>query len=258
MLGHHLKTAQTIGKGVAVKQVYVAETVKYEEEWYLALTIDRENYTPAIILSKTGGVDIETMAKEHPEKLFMFPFQISSGITSSLTVEIAKRLGLEPRESQNLEHILKGLYNIFVEKDATLLEVNPLVRSADGTLTCLDAKFSFDNAAEKRQKDLFALRDKEHEIAEEVDAEKYGLVYVRMDGNIGNVVNGAGLAMATNDAIGLHGGASANFLDAGGQATKETMQQAFAIIMRDERVKTIFVNIYGGKWPLGNDCIDAL
>lgn len=248
MLQSRLITKQTGDRGLVVEQVYVAEILEFEEEWYLAMTIDRENYTPAIIISKKGGVDIETVAKEHPEELFTFHFKISEGITGKLVGQIAKSLNASADESKNLETLLNGMYKIFVDKDATLLEINPLVRTADNNFTCLDAKFTFDNAAEKRQKDLFALRDSQHEIPEEVEAEKYGLVYVRMEGNIGNVVNGAGLAMATNDAIGLYGGASANFLDAGGQATKNTMLKAFAIIMRDERVKTIFVNIYGGMY----------
>ena len=138
------------------------------------------------------------------------------------------------------------MHKLFKDKDATLLEVNPLVKSEGGRFTCIDAKFSFDNAAEKRQKDIFALRESTPSEANEMEAEKYGLVYIRLDGNIGNVVNGAGLAMATNDAIALHGGASANFLDAGGQATKETIIKAFEIILRDERVKCVLVNIYGG------------
>ncbi|KAJ4328885.1 hypothetical protein N0V84_000673 [Fusarium piperis] len=137
------------------------------------------------------------------------------------------------------------MFEIFSEKEAINLETN-LLCTLDGQLICSDSGFFFDDAAQKRQPDLFALRDSAQEIQEEVEAEKYGLVYVRMDGNIGNVVNGAGLAMATNDAISLYGGSSANFLDAGGQATKETMLQAFGIIMRDERVKAILVNIYGG------------
>ncbi|KAF2093356.1 succinate-CoA ligase [Rhizodiscina lignyota] len=246
MLGHRLKTKQTPSKGLKVDKLYVVETIKYHDEWYLAMTIDREQYKPAIIISKSGGVDIETMAKESPEKLLTFHFNLTQGITAELISEISRALRTSVAETKNLEQILSRMHSLFVSKDATLLEINPLVRSSDSTFTCLDAKFSFDNAAEKRQQDLFALRDVEHEVSEELEAEKYGLVYVRMDGNIGNVVNGAGLAMATNDAIAHSGGASANFLDAGGQATKETMMKAFEIILRDERVKTILVNIYGG------------
>ncbi|KAF7558231.1 hypothetical protein G7Z17_g90 [Cylindrodendrum hubeiense] len=246
MIGHRLKTKQTTRDGIKVTQLYVAETIQYEDEWYLALTLDRESYTPVIVISKKGGVNIETTAKENPDDLHSFKFSLTRGITHELISEVSARLEPSPMEVKSLGNILIRLYNLFVSKDATLLEINSLARSSNGTFTCLDARFTFDSAAEKRQKELFALRDAESEIEEELEAEKHGLIYIKMDGNIGNVVNGAGLAMATNDAISDHGGASANFLDAGGQATKETMQKAFEIIMRDERVRTILVNVYGG------------
>lgn len=247
MLGHKLITKQTGEAGLTVNRLYVVEPIKYDDEWYLAMTIDREKYAPALIVSKSGGVDIEQVAKQSPEKLLNFNFSLSKGITPELVAEVANALGTSPTETKNLEQMLRNMHKLFASKDAILLEINPLVRSkANGTFTALDAKFSFDNAAEKRQQDLFAMRDATTEVAEEVEAEKYGLVYVRMDGNIGNVVNGAGLAMATNDAIAYHGGSSANFLDAGGQATKQTMIKAFEIILEDPRVKTILVNIYGG------------
>lgn len=250
MLGHRLKTKQTGQQGLKVNKVYVAETIKYNDEWYLAFTIDREMYSPAIIISKSGGVDIETMAKEHPEQLLTFHYNISEGITPDLIKRISSSLGTSAKETENLDNILTRMHNVFTAKDATLLEINPLVRSENGDFTCLDAKFSFDDAASPRQKELFALADSEdieQDQSTEMEAKQYDLVYIRLDGNIGNVVNGAGLAMATNDAIAFHGGASANFLDAGGQATKETMQKAFEIILRDERVKVILVNIYGGE-----------
>lgn len=246
MFGQWLKTKQTTGDGIKVNQIYVAESIEHDDEWYLALTLDRENYTPVVVVSKKGGVDVEKLAKEKPDELHSFKFSLTSGITAELVSRISECLKLPPKEVESLRKTLTGLYNLFVAKDATLLEINPLARSSNGTFTCLDAKFTFDPAAEKRQKELFALRDREKEVEEELEAEKYGLIYIKMDGNIGNVVNGAGLAMATNDAISDHGGTSANFLDAGGQATKETMQKVFEIILRDERVKTILVNVYGG------------
>lgn len=252
MLGHRLITKQTGEKGLQVNKIYVAEQIEYQDEWYLAMTIDRERYQPALILSKAGGMDIESVAKSTPEKLLTFHFSLTKGITPDLVKEVSSALGTTDKETKSLETILKKMHKLFVSKDATLLEINPLVRSSDSTFTCLDAKFSFDNAAEKRQPELFAMRDVEQEQDDEVEAEKYGLVYIRMEGNIGNVVNGAGLAMATNDAIAYYGGASANFLDAGGQATTETMKKAFEIIMRDERVQCIFVNIYGGKFSNSN------
>jgi succinyl-CoA synthetase beta subunit len=143
--------------------------------------------------------------------------------------------------------VLKNMAKLFVAKDALLLEINPLVRTEEGEFICLDAKFNIDNAAKNRQKDLFALQDVATRSPDELEAEKHGLVYINLDGDIGNVVNGAGLAMATNDAISLYGGKSANFLDAGGLATKETFQKALEIILRDPRVKSILVNIYGGE-----------
>ncbi|KAK1491737.1 NAD-dependent deacetylase sirtuin-5 [Colletotrichum abscissum] len=246
MLGHYLKTDQSVGNGVLVNKLHVTESLNPERKWYLAITFDRENYCPIIIASKFGGVAIEKIAAQHPDELHTFRFGFTDGITSKLTDKVSKCLGASAKEKEDLNDILGRLYKIFTTKDAYSLEIKTLASSSEGGLTCMDAKFSFDDAAAKRQKPLFAERDTEHEIPEEVEAEKYGLVYVRMDGDIGNVVNGAGLAMATNDAIALHGGASANFLDAGGQATKETMVKAFEIILRDQRVKTIFVNIYGG------------
>ncbi|CAI4214029.1 unnamed protein product [Parascedosporium putredinis] len=238
--------AEQVAARLVVNRVHVAEVVQCEEEWYLAMTIDREAYSPVIILSRSGGVDIETLARTAPEKLHTFHFSLSQGITPDLVKHVATSLDASQIETNNLRDILERLFKIFSEKDATLLEINPLGLGANGSLTGLDAKFSFDKAAEKRQRDLFALRDPAHDVPEEVEAEQYGLVYVRMEGTIGNVVNGAGLAMATNDAVAHHGGASANFLDAGGQATRETMQKAFEIILRDPRVKAILVNVYGG------------
>ncbi|KID74552.1 succinyl-CoA synthetase beta chain, partial [Metarhizium brunneum ARSEF 3297] len=246
MLDQRLLTKDNGTDGHVVEKLYVAEAATYDSQWYLAMTIDRENYQPAIIVSKEGGVELDVLISERPDSLFTFGFGISEGITNALVQDIQQRLGTTDQETANLTHILTQLYSIFRDREATHLEINPLGRSLDGSFTSLNANFAFDKAAEHRQEEVSALRDKAQEVPDEVEAEKHGLVYVRMDGNIGNVVNGAGLAMATNDAIGFHGGASANFLDAGGKATKDTMIQAFRIITRDERVKAILVNIYGG------------
>jgi succinyl-CoA synthetase beta subunit len=246
MLGHYLRTAQTAKGGPLVKRVYVVEEMTPKEEWYLAITVDRERYCPVLVLSKGAGGSIESIARESPGEVFTFPLHYDSGFTEDILNSIQQRLSISTTALASLQGILKPLWAIFTGKDATLLELNPLALLPSDTFTPLNAKFTFDDAAARRQPELFGMRDAEQEIAEEVEAEKFGLVYIRMDGNIGNVVNGAGLAMATNDAIGLHGGTSANFLDAGGQATKETMIQAFRIILADERVKTILVNIYGG------------
>jgi succinyl-CoA synthetase beta subunit len=240
--------AQAADEDITIKELYISEAVQYEELWYLAMTVDRENYLPSIVVSKTGqGRDIQTIAKQNPESIMTFNFKLTEGIPDELVERIAAELELQANDSANLATVLRSLHKIFIEKDAMLLEIGSLGRTKDGKLVCLDSNFTFDDDASNRQPDLFALRDKGQEVTDEVEAEKYGLVYVRMDGDIGNVVNGAGLAMATNDAVCLHGGQSANFLDAGGQATTETMMQAFGIILRDKRVKSILVNIYGGK-----------
>lgn len=251
MLNQRLLTKDNGTDGHVVEKLYVAEAATYDSQWYLAMTIDRENYQPAIIVSKEGGVELDVLISERPDSLFTFGFGISEGITNALVQDIQQRLGTTDQETATLTHILTQLYSIFRDREATHLEINPLGRSLDGSFTSLNANFTFDKAAEHRQEEVSALRDKAQEVPDEVEAEKHGLVYVRMDGNIGNVVNGAGLAMATNDAIGFHGGASANFLDAGGKATKDTMIQAFRIITRDERVKAILVNIYGGTYVIG-------
>ncbi|CAG9953571.1 unnamed protein product [Clonostachys rosea f. rosea IK726] len=243
-----------------VQQIYVSQALEPAEEWSLAMTIDRENCFPVVLVSKTKGTDTDS-------EVMSFPFSISQGITPELLSRVSKHIARDSPPSQasteSLAKILNGLYKIFTDKDGTNLEITRLARTAtDGSFTCLSTAFTFDDAAAKRQPDLFALRDVSQDVPEEIEAARYGIVYVRMDGNIGNVVNGAGLAMATNDAIGLYGGKSANFLDAGGQATKQTMLKAFGIIMRDERVTTIFVNIYGGKyivydWMIAESIIGA-
>ena len=246
MLGKQLATKQTGPDGYLVDKLYVTKVVKYSHELYFAMTIDRERYSPAIVVSTAGGVDIETVAKESPELLHKYWFSLSQGITPELISRMSADLGFSPKEEKNLGSILYKMLRLFVAKDATLLEINPLVRTTEGDLICLDAKFNFDNAAEPRQAELFAMGEASNGDVNEQDAKNAGLVYIQLDGNIGNLVNGAGLAMATNDAISLYGGKSANFLDAGGQATKDTMITAFEIILRDPRLKVILVNIYGG------------
>ncbi|EQB51583.1 hypothetical protein CGLO_08857 [Colletotrichum gloeosporioides Cg-14] len=242
MLGRRFRTTET-SDGVLVEKVYVTEMIKSRCKWHLTITFDRERYCPVIIASRTGR---EALDQEAPERLRTTKFGLTEGITSEVVDQVSKVLHASPAEKENLRSVLQGLCQVFKTKDVTSLEVYPIINAIDETITCVDTKITIDDAASKRQEDIFALKDRAHDIAEEAEAEKYGLVYVKMDGNIGNVVNGAGLAMATNDAIALHGGASANFLDAGGQATKETMVKAFEIILRDTRVKTILVNIYGG------------
>jgi succinyl-CoA synthetase beta subunit len=247
MLGHKLFTKQSAGKGLLVDRLYVTEYVEYKEEYYLAITIDRSTYSPALIVSKDGGMNIEQVAKSNPASLHTFKIDYKEGPSKDVVAGVARTLDLDAQAEEKMETLLQTLYKVFKQNDATLIEINPLVQTFSDEFLCLDAKFSFDDAAAKRQQAIFAMRDVSQEDAIEAEADKSGLVYVRLEGNIGNVVNGAGLAMATNDAISYYGGSSANFLDAGGQATTETMVKAFDIILRDTRVKVIFVNIYGGK-----------
>ncbi|PFH62927.1 hypothetical protein XA68_10980 [Ophiocordyceps unilateralis] len=245
MLGGRLRRQSTQESRTVVKTLCVTETVESDANWYLAMSVDRESYGPIIVISRNGGLSIDEIAKRNSTS-FTFKFGLSSGITTSLISQISTQLELSCVQSSNLKHLLQQIFKIFSQKDATLLEINPLAVSEDGTLTSMSTRFIFDDAARERQPDIFALRDTSLEVAEEVEAERHGLVYVKMQGNIGILVNGAGLAMATNDAICFEGGASANFLDTGGKATTKTMQKAFEIITRDERVRAILVNIYGG------------
>lgn len=241
MMRGGLKTAQVPGSGAIVEELHVAERIPFENGWYLSITLDRENNTPAVLISKNKG----SVANANPDHVFHFSFK--DGITAEVMADISRAIDIPHGESEGLETILTCLYDLFKSKDVTKLEIDSLAQLANREFSSLDVKMTVDTASVKRQKDLYALRDPKHEVQEEVEAEKHGLVYVKMDGNIGTVVNGAGLAMATNDVIAYHGGSSANFLDAGGQATKETMMKAFEIVLSDSRVKAILVNIYGGE-----------
>lgn len=226
----------------------MTEKVVYEKELYLSIAVDRNNRCPTIVASRHGGMDIEAAGKKDPESITRVPLHYTDGVGEAEAFKIAHVFGLTSDEQRSKIHkILTSMYSLFKSKDATLLEINPLVVTASDDLICLDSKFSFDNAARFRQKDLFALEEKRSLDPREVEAENLGFSYVRLDGNIGNIVNGAGLAMATNDAINHFGGKCANFLDAGGKATKETMVDAFKIVLKDDRVKVMFINIYGGK-----------
>lgn len=249
MLNHQVVSDGISHKSITVNQILVSEAMAYQELWHLTITIDRENYCPAIIISKQdGNTNTEgSLTQKNSQKCSTFTFGFSQGITRDLVIQISEFLGVADDQMTNLDDMLTNMYGIFREKDATLLEITPFARLENGLFASLDARLVIDDDAAKRQPDIFRLRDTSQEVEDEVKAEKHNLVYIKMNGNIGNIVNGAGLAMATNDAIGLHGGTSANFLDAGGQATKETMIQAFGIVMGDERVKAILINIYGGE-----------
>ncbi|KAJ5741716.1 hypothetical protein N7533_011125 [Penicillium manginii] len=242
MLGYNLTTKQTPPEGLLVNKLYIYKSVDIADEFYVAITFDRDRYMPVLLISDDGGVNIESNAS----RLQRFWFNLPHGITPEITSYIQAQFGFSDKEMAPITHILHQMVKLFREKDATLLELNPLVRTPDDEFFCLDAKFSFDNSARFRQQELFALEEQAPGEEDEYQAAQLGLSYVRLEGNIGNVVNGAGLAMATNDLVTLCGGKCANFLDVGGGATKETLLKAFDILQRDTRIKGILVNIYGG------------
>jgi succinyl-CoA synthetase beta subunit len=242
MLGHYLTTQQTPPSGLLVRKLYIYKAVDVEQEFYVSLTFDRERYSPVILISDQGGVNIES----NQDKLHKFWFNLSEGITAEILAGIQKQLSFTDKEMPTIASIIRQLIKLFEERDAILLELNPLVRTPEGSFVCLDAKFDFDNAAQFRQPEIFSKEERMPGFEDEYEAQKHGLVYIRLNGHIGNIVNGAGLAMATNDLINLHGGKCANFLDIGGKATTETLLKAFEILSRDQQVRGIFVNIFGG------------
>lgn len=241
MLGWKARIPQVDGghKEYLISSLYVSERApKGQQTWHLGLTIDREGCCPVFVLQ-----DIISGTKDR------FALKYSEGITEDTRLAIAEIIGSKGQELTVLGHILETMFKIFTERDLTNLRIKLGLSKSEKPwkLVCQTSSMTIDDAAAKRQPEVFGLRDVKEEDPAEVEAEKSGLVYIKMDGNIGNIVNGAGLAMATNDAIDYHGGKSANFLDAGGQATKETMVKAFEIVLRDKRVKAIIVNVYGGK-----------
>ena len=246
MLGKPLVTPQTGPKGRPVAEVYVVEDVAIEQELYLSLLVDRDSGRVAFIASTEGGVDIEKVAAETPEKITTLTVDPASGLWPFHTRIIASALKLTGGQAKQCAKLVNSLYRLFLEKDASLVEINPLVVSKEGRLICLDAKIGFDDNAVFRHPDIAALRDFDQEEPAEVEASRLGLSYVKLDGTIGCMVNGAGLAMATMDIIKLRGGEPANFLDVGGGASKEKIAEAFKIILSDPHVKGVLVNIFGG------------
>lgn len=248
MLGQSLVTKQTGSGGLPVDRVYVVQKLDVAQEYYLAITIDRSRSCPMLIMSKGGGVGIEELASKDPNAVVKIALKYSEGITDQVVSTIVSQLGLGQTATPGILEAIRGLYKFFKSNHATLVEINPLVLEyGTGQFLCADSKVTIDNSARKIIPQVFALRDTTQERQTELEAEKHGLVYVQLEGNIGCLVNGAGLAMATNDAVAHHGGKCANFLDGGGQATKETMVKAFELILSDTRVNTILVNIYGGN-----------
>ncbi|HEV1998999.1 MAG TPA: ADP-forming succinate--CoA ligase subunit beta [Xanthobacteraceae bacterium] len=246
LLGSVLVTHQTGPAGKKVERLYVEEGSAIARELYLSMLVDRETSRVAFVASTAGGIDIEEVAREHPEKILTLSIDPATGVMPYHGRRIAYALGLADGLAKQAEALVGKLYAAFVAKDMSLLEINPLVVTKEGQLICLDAKVSFDSNALYRHADIVGLRDLSEEDAKEVEASKYDLNYIALDGNIGCMVNGAGLAMATMDIIKLYGGAPANFLDVGGGATKEKVTAAFKIITADPKVKGILVNIFGG------------
>ncbi|MCC0012435.1 MAG: ADP-forming succinate--CoA ligase subunit beta [Rhodobiaceae bacterium] len=246
MLGNTLVTKQTGASGKQVNRLYIEDGAAIARELYLSLLVDRNTGRVAFVASTEGGMDIETVAEETPEKILTLPIDPETGVTDVDAIKLAEALKLEePAKSEGMA-LFKTLYKAFTEKDMSLLEINPLVVLEDGHIRVLDAKVSFENNALFRHPDIAELRDETEEDAKEIEASKYDLNYVALDGNIGCMVNGAGLAMATMDIIKLYGAEPANFLDVGGGATTEKVTAAFKIITADPNVKGILVNIFGG------------
>ncbi len=246
MLGMTLITHQTGPEGKEVGRVYIEEGSEIDRELYLSILVDRATSKVSFIASTEGGMDIEEVAAETPEKILTVGIDPVAGITDANGQEIAAALKLTGNQVDQCVTLVKNLYKAFVDADMSLLEINPLVVNGTGDLICLDAKVNFDSNALYRHDDIVELRDLSEEDPAEVEASKYDLSYVKLDGSIGCMVNGAGLAMATMDIIKLYGEEPANFLDVGGGATKEKVTEAFKIILSDSNVKGILVNIFGG------------
>jgi succinyl-CoA synthetase beta subunit len=246
MLGRTLVTVQTGPHGKQVQRLYITDGVDIAKEYYLALLVDRESGRIAIVASTEGGMDIEAVAHDTPEKIETITIDPATGLMPHHGRAVAAALGLSGDLAKQAGKVLAKLYDAFIGTDASQIEINPLAVDDQGRLLVLDAKVGFDNNAEFRHPDLEALRDLSEEEASEIEASKYDLAYIKLDGNIGCMVNGAGLAMATMDIIKLEGGQPANFLDVGGGANREKVTAAFKIILSDPAVKGILVNIFGG------------
>ncbi|TPQ46258.1 ADP-forming succinate--CoA ligase subunit beta, partial [Prosthecomicrobium hirschii] len=246
MLGNTLVTVQTGPAGKQVNRLYIEEGSAIEKEFYLSMLVDRATARVAFVVSTEGGMNIEDVAHDTPEKIVTFSVDPATGILPQHGRRVADALKLSGDLAKQAERLVARLYAAFVAKDMSMLEINPLIVTKDGQLRCLDAKIAFDGNAIYRHPDIAALRDETEEDAKEIEASKYDLNYITLDGTIGCMVNGAGLAMATMDIIKLYGAAPANFLDVGGGATKEKVTAAFKIITADPAVKGVLVNIFGG------------
>lgn len=246
MLGMTLVTHQTGPEGKEVRKVYIEEGSNIKHEYYLSLVLDRETSGITFIASREGGMDIEEVAESNPEKIIKVNVDPTIGLQAFHCRKIAFGLGLSGDLGKKMMKFVQNIYKCFVEKDASQVEINPLIETEEGDIMALDAKFNFDSNALYRHPDVAQLRDEHEEDPLEIEASKYDLNYIKMDGSIGCMVNGAGLAMATMDIIELYGSSPANFLDVGGGATKEKVKEAFKLILSDQNVKGILVNIFGG------------
>ncbi|MBE28258.1 MAG: ADP-forming succinate--CoA ligase subunit beta [Euryarchaeota archaeon] len=246
LIGKQLITPQTTNEGVEVRKVYVEEGCNISKELYLGIVLDREKELPVIMASTEGGVEIEEVAHKNPEKILKVHLDPITGLGDWQAREIAFGLGLEGKQIKNCIQFMKSLYKLFIELDCSIVEINPLVVNTDNEIIALDAKINFDSSGLFRHPDVENLRDTNEEEPLETRANEVGLNYIKLDGEIGCMVNGAGLAMATMDIIKLHGGEPANFLDVGGGASSKQVAEGFRVILSDPEVKAIFVNIFGG------------
>lgn len=246
ILGMQLVTHQTGPGGQTVRRLLIEEGAQISREYYVGMVIDRSKQRVVLMASSEGGMDIEEVAAKSPEKIHKVWIDPLAGLTASEADAIAKKIGIPDGAIMQARACLQGLYRTFVEKDAMLAEINPLVLTADQRVIALDAKINFDSNALYRHPEIFAFRDLDEEDPAEVEASKFDLSYISLDGNIGCLVNGAGLAMATMDIIKLYGGSPANFLDVGGGATTEKVTEAFKLMLKNPKLNAILVNIFGG------------
>ncbi|KDE96043.1 succinyl-CoA synthetase subunit beta [Staphylococcus sp. TE8] len=246
LLGKQLVTHQTGPEGKEVKRLYIEQGCDIQKEYYVGFVIDRATNKVTLMASEEGGTEIEEVAAKTPEKIFKETIDPVVGLSPYQARRIAFNINIPKESIGKATKFLLALYNVFIEKDCSIVEINPLVTTGDGQVLALDAKLNFDDNALFRHKDIVELRDLEEEDPKEIEASKYDLSYIALDGDIGCMVNGAGLAMATMDTINHFGGNPANFLDVGGGATKEKVTEAFKIILGDDNVRGIFVNIFGG------------
>ena len=246
LFGKKLITPQTGSDGREVKRLYLEEICNIEKEFYLSCLVDRSSSNIAFISSVQGGVNIEEVAKSNPEKIVTVKIKFSKSVDESDVNKILQIFSLSEKSKKQANQLIQSIYKILIEKDANLIEINPLVLTNDGDLLCLDAKINFDDNALYRHPDIVKLKDPNEEDPIETEASKHQLAYIKLDGKIGCMVNGAGLAMATMDIIKLYGSEPANFLDVGGGASKEKVSAAFKIILSDKNVKGILINIFGG------------